>query len=205
MKRLAILAIFILALVSQACQRKQYALFDDLSTSSYLYQQKSSPAVIGELSPFADADTTGTLIEKRQVVVSQPGFALLKEENPQRASTKKKQIKAGKLSEQKAKFLFHGKADKPKSHLSKVQGIASLVYGSIGLLMVLLFSFEFINVVGLLLSIVLGTIGLLLGVVSLFRIGKGAAKPSRSTAAIIGIILSVGSIVLTTIILSLSK
>lgn len=190
MKRLAILAIFILALVSQACQRKQYALFDDLSTRSYLYQQKSSPIVTGELSPFADADTTGTLIEKRQMVVSQPISALLKEENPQRASTKKKPVKAKKLAQQKAKPSFQEKTDEPKPLPSRGLGIASLVFGAVGSAL-LIPSLLTLGLIGFAFAgFLLGLTGLVLGTIRTIRLKKNPDERTEKKAALIGLILS---------------
>lgn len=203
MKRLAILTILIVA--TQACHRKQYSLFNDPVVKPYLDQVKISSAVRDESAMSADAKASSTSIEAGQGNVPESSLALSIAENSPQVPGKKKLLKAKKLSEQKAKPIFHSKPDKPKLPPPKVQGIASLVFGSIGLFMVLLFGLEFINVVGLLLSIALGAIGLILGVVGLLRSKRDSAEPSGRAAAIVGILLSLGAIVITTVILGLSK
>lgn len=172
MKRLAILAAFVLA--TQACHRKQYALFNDPAASSYLHQETSSPAVMEELTLFADADTTGTLPEGRLVDLSQrySSPALLKAKNPQQVSIQKKPIKAQKPSEQKLKPLFHGKTEDPKPLPSRGLGIASLVLGAVGSVLLIpslltlgLIGFAFVG-------FLLGITGLVLGTIRTIRLKK---------------------------------
>ncbi|MFB9292431.1 hypothetical protein [Persicitalea jodogahamensis] len=188
MKRLVILIAFVWA--SQACHRKEYALFDDLAARPYLHETRSNPPVIEKRVFLAEADSSGILQEEKQVVVAQPILALAKAANPQRAFIKKKQIKTSRLSKQSVKPLFKQKIDEPKPLPSRGLGVASLVLGAVGLVLLIpsLFTLELFGLAFT--GFLLGITGIFFGIFSLLRQKDSPDVPSGKTAAIIGVIFS---------------
>ncbi len=189
MKWFVILMAFVLA--SQACHRKEYALFDDPTASPYIHETRST-SVIEKPITLVEADVAGILPTKTQVVVSQSDskLALAKAVSPQRAFIKKKQIKTSRLSKRSVKLLFKQKTDDPKPRPSRGLGIASLVLGAGGLVLLIpsLLSLELIGLAFT--GFLLGITGIILGIFSLLRQKNSPDVPSGKTAAIIGVIFS---------------
>ncbi|WP_373513507.1 hypothetical protein [Persicitalea sp.] len=208
MKRLILLGL--LVLVSQSCHRQEYVLFNDPTTGPYLYQEKSEPAVIEKPSTFAQADTAKTLTDERQlnmVLPPQPSLTLLEVKKPQRVFVRKNPIKVKKLAQQNGNPLFHKKTDEPEPRPSRGLGVASLVFGALGLVL-LIPSLLTMGLAGLAFTgFVSGIIGLFLGIFSLIRVKNSSDVPTGRNAAQVGVVIStltsmVGGLLLMSILLA---